>query len=388
MIGLALEGGGAKGSYQVGAYKALLELGYKFDYIVGTSIGAINGAIFSQNDEKIAEEVWSNIKYSTVIDADDKRIQKFINEDLTFGNLREKFELIREVISEGGFDTTPFKELLEEYVDEEKVRNSDIKFGLVTVDLTNMKPIEIFVDDMEPGSLKQYLYASSNLPIFRQIPIDGRYFIDGGFYSNNPVRMLEDKCDEIINILLYPNRLLHGTPKNDKIKAIAPREKLTDIMNFNSKAACYGMDLGYFDTYKYFKNLLGNKYYIEDPGEEFSLNCISELYNFQSLNTDYKNLRHFIEEWIPDYIKKNKLDKSINYNELIALMVERISESLEIERFSIYNLEDMAKIIKEDERFEEIRDLYDVESKLIDIITADSEGKWEEKIEKWEQILL
>ncbi len=375
MIGLALEGGGAKGSYQVGAYKALLELGYKFDYIVGTSIGAINGVIFSQNDEKIAEEVWSNIKYSTVIDADDKRIQKFINEDLTFNNLREKFELIREVVSEGGFDATPFKELLEEYVDEQKVRNSNIKFGLVTVDLTNMKPIEIFVDDMEPGSLKQYLYASCNLPIFRQVPIDGRYFIDGGFYSNNPVRMLEDKCDKIINIQLYPNRLLHTNPKGDEIEVIVPREKLTDIMNFDREVACYGMSLGYYDTYKYFKNLLGNKYYFEDPGEEFSLNCITQLYKSQEIKGEYRNLRHFLEEWIPNYIKLNKLGKSLNYNELLALMVERISEALEIERFLIYTLDDMAKIIREDEKFEDLRDLYDIECKLLDIISMHSEEK-------------
>lgn len=376
MIGLALEGGGAKGSYQVGAYKALLEMGYKFDYIVGTSIGAINGVIFCQRDEEIAERVWLDIKYSTVIDADDKRIQKFINEELTLSNLKEKIGIIKEVISEGGFDTTPFKQLLDEYVDEDKVRQSDIKFGLVTVDLSNLKPIEIFIEDMEPGTLKQYLYASSNLPIFRQEPIDGRYFIDGGFYSNNPVKMIEDKCDEVINVLLYPNRLLHATSTEKNVKTIMPREKLTDIMNFTSTAAEYGIKLGYYDTYKYFHKLLGDRYYIKNPGDELSIIWIIKLFEKYKLEkTDIKTLRQFLEVWTPEYLKKNKLPKDLNYNEIVCMMVEKVADALEIERFSIYKIEDLSKQIEDVEIYEDLKDIFVPECMLIDIINGKPGGE-------------
>ena len=48
MLGLALEGGGAKGAYEIGAYRALTELGYHFDVICGVSIGAINAALLAQ----------------------------------------------------------------------------------------------------------------------------------------------------------------------------------------------------------------------------------------------------------------------------------------------------------------------------------------------------
>ena len=50
MLGLALEGGGAKGAYEIGAYRALTELGYHFDVICGVSIGAINAALLAQGD--------------------------------------------------------------------------------------------------------------------------------------------------------------------------------------------------------------------------------------------------------------------------------------------------------------------------------------------------
>ncbi|NLW42375.1 MAG: patatin-like phospholipase family protein [Tissierellia bacterium] len=369
MKGLALEGGGAKGSYQVGAYKALKELGYEFDYIVGTSIGAINGVIFAQHDEEIAERVWSDIKYSTVVDVDDKRMQSLLNEDLTFSNLKEKFEILKEVVSEGGFDTTPFKELLDKYVDEEKIRKSNIKFGLVTVDISNIKPIEIFIDEMEVGTLKQYLYASSNLPVFRQKPIDGRYLIDGGFYSNNPIKMIEDKCDEIINILLYPNRLLHLTSAGKNVKTIMPRERLADIMNFNSIDARYGIELGYYDTYKYFQNLLGDKYYIKNPREECAINYIVNLYgSLKDGEFEYHSLRQFLELWIPDYVKKNKLSKDVNYSEIIVAMLEKLAISLEVERFKIYDIDELARIIFENEKYLDLNYTFYSECKLVDII--------------------
>ncbi|HMM69555.1 MAG TPA: patatin-like phospholipase family protein, partial [Gudongella oleilytica] len=53
MYGLVLEGGGAKGSYHVGVYKALLEEGIPIGGVAGTSIGALNGAMIVQGDFEI-----------------------------------------------------------------------------------------------------------------------------------------------------------------------------------------------------------------------------------------------------------------------------------------------------------------------------------------------
>ena len=58
MRGLALEGGGAKGSYEIGSYIALKELGYKFDMVAGTSIGSLNAAMIAQGDIGLAKELW------------------------------------------------------------------------------------------------------------------------------------------------------------------------------------------------------------------------------------------------------------------------------------------------------------------------------------------
>ena len=58
MLGLVLEGGGARGAFQIGAFQALNEKGFRFDGIVGTSIGAINGALLAQGDFELAQAWW------------------------------------------------------------------------------------------------------------------------------------------------------------------------------------------------------------------------------------------------------------------------------------------------------------------------------------------
>ena len=65
-----LEGGGAKGAYQIGAWKALCEAGVKIRGVAGTSVGALNGALICMGDLEQAERLWKDIAYSKVMDVD------------------------------------------------------------------------------------------------------------------------------------------------------------------------------------------------------------------------------------------------------------------------------------------------------------------------------
>ena len=75
MYGLALEGGGAKGAYQVGALKAIQECGFKIDTVVGTSIGAFNGAVYAQGDLDKLYDLWYNGSITLIIDLDEKELK-------------------------------------------------------------------------------------------------------------------------------------------------------------------------------------------------------------------------------------------------------------------------------------------------------------------------
>ena len=76
--GLVLEGGGAKGAYQIGAWKALKEAGVKINAVAGTSVGALNGALICMDELEMAQQMWSNLTYSQVMDVDDTRMEQLM----------------------------------------------------------------------------------------------------------------------------------------------------------------------------------------------------------------------------------------------------------------------------------------------------------------------
>ncbi len=80
--GLVLEVGGAKGAYQIGAWKALREEGVKIRGLSGVSVGALNGALICMDNPELAEEIWENISYSQIMDVDDDRMDSVIRGDL------------------------------------------------------------------------------------------------------------------------------------------------------------------------------------------------------------------------------------------------------------------------------------------------------------------
>ena len=69
--GLVLDGGGARGAYQIGAWKALREAGVHINAVAGTSVGALNGALICMGDLEKAEKIWSEMTFSRVMDVDD-----------------------------------------------------------------------------------------------------------------------------------------------------------------------------------------------------------------------------------------------------------------------------------------------------------------------------
>ncbi len=82
MYGLVLQGGGTKGSYHIGVWKALRQLGIEIGAVTGTSIGALNGAFIAQNMFDEALGVWENIKVNDVIDTDEDVYLDFMNFDI------------------------------------------------------------------------------------------------------------------------------------------------------------------------------------------------------------------------------------------------------------------------------------------------------------------
>ena len=90
---LALSGGGTRGAYEIGAYRALKEIGINIVAIAGTSIGALNGAMFVSDNLDKAEEMYNNIKIDNVIDIDE---DTGINPDKDIFNFQNIFKLAKD----------------------------------------------------------------------------------------------------------------------------------------------------------------------------------------------------------------------------------------------------------------------------------------------------
>ena len=91
MRGLVLEGGGLKGSYQVGAFYALMKCGIKFDGYVGTSIGSFNAAMLASNKYRELLDFWYNLDISKVLSLDEKFIEEYNRNKKSFSTLKEAF---------------------------------------------------------------------------------------------------------------------------------------------------------------------------------------------------------------------------------------------------------------------------------------------------------
>ena len=142
---LVLDGGGARGAYQIGAWKALLEAGVKINAVAGTSVGALNGALICMGDLEKAEKVWREISFSKVMDVDDAWMEKLFDGE---NKVSEVLYELWNVLKEGGVDVTPLRNLIHENIDEKKIRESGLEFCMLTFSVTDMKEVDISIHDI------------------------------------------------------------------------------------------------------------------------------------------------------------------------------------------------------------------------------------------------
>ena len=203
--GIVLEGGGAKGAYQIGAWKALREAGVRIKGIAGASVGSLNGALICMDDLEKAEDIWKNIEYSRVMDVSDETIKALKKKDFKALNMQEILNSGFQFIKDGGFDVTPLKNLIAEVVgDESRIRESDRELFAVTYSVSEHKELAVDVKSGEEGSVKDMLLASAYFLAFKNEKLGGKRYRDGGGFNNVPLGVLLDKgYEDIIVIRIY-----------------------------------------------------------------------------------------------------------------------------------------------------------------------------------------
>ncbi len=279
---LVLAGGGARGSYQVGVWRALMELDWHPQIITGTSVGSLNGAMFVLDQYETARDMWLTIRSKDVMELPEE------NADLS-----ALHAFLRQVVKAGGMDVSPLEDIVDRVLQEEALRRAEIRFGLVTVEQRGLRPRELTLEEIPEGQVKDYLMASAAcFPALRAREIDGVKFLDGGYSDNMPTglakRMGADQlvCVDLEGVgITRPN--LTGLPTT----LIRSYWELGDILHFDPDTARRNIELGYHDTLRAFGRLRGCAYAV-DSGQESSADAAA-------FRTRFDAVRRLVQEKYP-----------------------------------------------------------------------------------------
>ena len=245
------------GSYQVGVWRALDELGWTAGAVTGTSVGCLNGAMYVLGQYETARDMWLTIRSEDVMELPDPA-----------AGPRALGEAVRQIVAEGGLDISPLEGIVARVLDEDALRASPIKFGLVTVEKRGLRPHELTLDEIPRGQLADYLLASAAFyPAMPARSIDGVEYLDGGYSNNMPTGLAARLgAEELVCVDLEglgftkPNRT--GLPTT----TIRSHWELGEILKFDPAVARRNIELGYYDTLRAFGRLRGDAYPVALPG--------------------------------------------------------------------------------------------------------------------------
>lgn len=309
---LILAGGGTRGAYQVGAWKALKDLDINVKAVMGTSIGSLNGALILQDDVDAMIDLYQNMELTSIMEMNEK-----VDTSRNLFDIKNLKPLVAEFINNKGINNEPLRETINKYIDLDKIYKSKMDFGLVTYSIDNKAPLELYKDQIPKDEFVDFLLASSCLPIFKAQKIGNFEFVDGAFYDNIPINMAIEKGYKNIIVIDINgtgfNRRL--SDKNIYLKVISPKEKLGGTMNFNKDRMKNNIALGYLDTMRSFNKMQGHIYYFYSKEfnrmlEVFNLQTIYGLENAAKIYEINKYKAYKFEEFIEEVAKKHEEAKA------------------------------------------------------------------------------
>lgn len=200
-VGVVLCGGGAKGFAEIPILKAIEEAGVPIDYIGGTSIGSIMGALYAVGydpdvmEQLVREQDWNTIIYDKIPDVlapiDQKITDKkyFATFPITEGKIKVKSSVVEGVyvnlllsrLMLPAYKTTNFNDLY-------------VPFYCIATDVEHARPYE-----MTKGNLARSVRASMSIPfLFKPVRMNDKVLVDGGMVNNFPVRNMQKRGADII----------------------------------------------------------------------------------------------------------------------------------------------------------------------------------------------
>ena len=233
---LVLQGGGALGAYQAGVYQALHDAGIEPDWVIGTSIGAVNGAIIAGNppETRLArlDAFWSRVAAAGGVTAgwlpafDEwwRRTSIFLQGiPAFFAPSPSAWWALNAPLGRehaAFYTTQPLRETLRTLVDFDYLNTGSVRLtvGAVQVEQARMS---YFTNRDGPLSVEHVMASAAFPPGFPSVQLDGEPYWDGGIYSNTPLEAVLDdrprRSSVIFAVQLWPS---HGREPESIVQAL------------------------------------------------------------------------------------------------------------------------------------------------------------------------
>ena len=366
---IALEGGGAKGGYEIGVWQALDEAGIKYNAVSGTSVGALNGGLMAMRDLPRAKDAWNNMKLGKVIELDEEQEENLshaFNGDIGLDDVQRLIPEALEIIKNRGLDVAPLRAWVREVVDAKAIKESDVELYIATVSITDRKALEVKVNDLPEDQISackkhiaylilrqvndlpedqicDMLLASAYHPTFKLEKLGGKFYTDGGFVDTLPLHALVTNGYKDIIAVRIPgighNRRFR-MPDDVNITYIATNADLGGVLNFDAEQSRRDIAIGYLDAKRVLYGLYGKHYYIErSMTDREALNMLLD-----SLETG-ENLRQFCERDLPRVARH--LDAEGDYYELLIAVLEDAAAKQGVDNMRIYKDTELVSRLEE-----------------------------------------
>lgn len=363
---LVLGGGGAKGVYHIGVWQALKEMKIPVNAFIGNSIGAVICAYLAQGAEDELMDIARSMNLSKLI-----RLNK--DEALADENSIKEHSLsywqgvYRNVVEKRGLDTSPMRESLESTLDEDVIRKNRFDFGVTTVNITDFKPRQVFIDEMAPGQLVNYVMASAAFPGFENPMIEGKKYLDGGLFDNVPFTMAKHRGYRKIILVDISGIGLNRRPRTEGTQTVYIKNSIDmgNAFEFDPDFIRDFWQLGYLDAMHAFGRLIGYRYFIEpndDAEADWNLTVDSALcpdgmqhdrrhhlktleicaelldisriqqYTYQSLSDAISQRIDEINQSVEALIKEYNLDDSTRSSDLLDAFLKEVFDTKKRER--------------------------------------------------------
>jgi NTE family protein len=346
---LVLSGGGAKGVYHLGAWKALSELGIEVDAFIGNSIGAIVAGYLAQGLTKELEYIGDNIGVDFIMKIPEEFLE---NGAIRVGkaNLTAFKKFYHSVVENKGIDVSPLREMLKNHLSEEAIRRSGNDLGVVTFNVSDFKPQYEFLEDMPPGAVLDYLMASAAFPGLEQTVINGKSFIDGGVVDNMPYEMARARGYKNIIVVDISGMGINKKPNITGSRTIYIKNSINMgwVFDFSRSFLDNFRELGYLDTKRVFGALKGEKYFfLPDVKAEKSFDqyinseAARKILDFHISSSDEEQLtpRQKIRRILPESMRQRK--------ELLYCLADCAAAVFDIEQIREYTLGELAERIRQ-----------------------------------------